>query len=114
MSRLAKIIDFVNFLTSMKICYKCGKTQDISGTVSRGDTCPGCGAYLRCCLNCNFHDPGRHNQCREPHSEYVADREGVNFCDWFSFADRAAGTKASSSEDAREKFDALFKKRDTL
>jgi len=79
--------------------------------VSRSDVCSECGAYVRCCLNCEFYDEGYHNQCRETHSEYVSDREGANFCDWFRLADHSGeGAKAASANEAHKKFDELFKK----
>ncbi len=69
----------------MSICYHCQKEMELSGRAGRKDTCPFCGADLHCCRNCKFYDESAHNQCKEPNSEWVSDRERSNFCDYFSF-----------------------------
>jgi len=69
----------------MSICYHCQKEIELSGRAGRKDTCSYCGADLHCCRNCKFYDESAHNQCKEPNSEWVPDRERGNFCDYFSF-----------------------------
>lgn len=71
-------------------CARCGKELSLEGKPSRGSTCPGCGAYLRSCVNCVFYSPGRHNDCREPQAEHVGDKESANFCDYFRFREGVA------------------------
>jgi len=62
-------------------------------------------------MNCSFHDEGHHNQCRESQSEYISDREGANFCDWFKLADsESKNSQTGSGDDVRKKFDELFRK----
>jgi hypothetical protein len=92
----------------MFACYRCHKEIELSGRVGRKDTCPFCGAALRCCLNCKFYDEGAHNQCREPNSEWVSDREKSNFCDYFSFTDKAKEIPVADT--TRVRAEALFKK----
>ena len=65
---------------------------------------------MRCCMNCEFHDEGYHNQCREPRSDQISDREAGNFCDWFKLADGDKKNSGDSIEDSKKKFDELFKK----
>ncbi len=66
------------------------------------ETCPQCGAYWHCCLNCRFHDPHAHNQCRIPTTEWVADRRKFNFCDDFAFRE-PAGAGAARQDEARRR-----------
>ncbi len=111
-------------------CHRCGAEV---GAVGVRDVCDRCSAYLHCCRNCEFYEPGAHNDCREPNVEVVADKEQGNFCDFFrllSAPRAAAGSVAYSARsrdrdpqeqsaarvprgasDARSKLDALFRKR---
>jgi hypothetical protein len=99
----------------MSSCARCGKEISVARRVSRGETCPHCGAWLHSCVNCRFYSPGRHNDCMESEAELVCDKEASNFCDFFAFADsRIADLKTgrTSPEDrkkkARDAFDKLF------
>ncbi|RMF61862.1 MAG: hypothetical protein D6743_12975 [Calditrichaeota bacterium] len=91
-------------------CYACGTKLSFSQKPRREETCPNCHAYVHCCRNCRFYDPGAHNQCREPQAEWVKDKEMANFCAFFEF--RGGGEKGSTRrEEARKKLDELFKKK---
>jgi len=106
------------------MCWKCGKPIELSGTVSRSDVCPFCGADVRSCKNCRFYEPGAHYDCRETIDELVKDKERANFCGWFMIAPQdanggvasAGGTSiggassdsAASSAAASDAFRALF------
>ena len=95
----------------MKSCHRCGKELNGTDRVARTTTCPHCGAYLHCCLNCALYDPYAHNQCREPQSEYVSDREKANFCDFFSFRESGpSGKREEECAEARKAWEELFKK----
>ena len=95
----------------MKSCHRCGKKVDAVDKISRTATCPHCGSYLHSCLNCAFYDRNAHNQCREPQSEYVSDREKANFCDFFTFAESKPSTKSEEQVvEARKAWEELFKK----
>jgi hypothetical protein len=74
------------------------------------ETCEGCDADLHTCHNCAHYDPGAQNDCREPSSEYVSDRERANRCDWFSEGDREGGNAAGGRDKALSDLDSLFKK----
>jgi hypothetical protein len=95
----------------MKRCHQCGTELRGIDRVSRGNTCPRCGAYLHSCLNCSLHDPSAHNQCREPQSEYVSDREKANFCDFFTFRESEGDEKrADEVGEPKKAWEELFKK----
>jgi hypothetical protein len=74
------------------------------------DSCSTCGSDLHCCLNCAFHDPSAHNECREPNAERVSDRERNNRCDCFSPGDPAGDGTSDRHSAALADLDALFKK----
>ena len=94
------------------VCHACGREIRVLGKVGRTAECSECGADLHCCRNCRFFDTGVANQCREPNAEYVSDKAGANFCDYFEVNTKIALTSRSgvSSQDARKAFDKLFKK----
>jgi hypothetical protein len=78
--------------------------------VGARDVCEWCQAYLHCCRNCDFHEPGAHNDCREPSAELVADKELGNFCDFFRLG--VVGARAASrSGQARAQLDQLFRRK---
>ena len=95
-------------------CWKCReKIAYPSGShVGTLDVCPKCGANLHACRNCQFYDPGKHNQCAETQAEWVRDKEAANYCEYFrpnptllASADRPA----SEPNDAKKKLDSLFR-----
>ena len=99
-----------NGVAFVKRCRKCRNELDLNGTVGRRDTCPRCGADLRVCLNCRFHDPGAYNQCHEPQAERVVDKDRSNFCEYFVFRDASAEQTANDRpHDVNSKLEALFK-----
>jgi hypothetical protein len=89
-------------------CAFCGNDLG-EGPFGRRDECPRCGRDVHCCLNCRFHDPHAANECREPQSEPVEERDRSNFCDYFE-----AGGKGPQADDAAAKakkaLEDLFKK----
>ena len=105
----------------MKVCVMCGKEVSVERFVSVKADCPHCGGDLHICLNCRFHSPSSHNQCAEPKAEFQRTRDRANFCEFFEFRDCAPkprgarggdlsiGGGADSKEDAKKKFDSLFK-----
>ena len=92
------------------MCWKCGKPLEISGTVSRSDVCPDCGADVCSCRNCRFYEPGSHYDCHENIDELVKDKERANFCGWFSLRKEFSADSAKSGQknDAKNAFDSLF------
>jgi len=94
---------------ALVICHRCGASTEVPKPVSRGASC-GCGADLRCCLNCDFHDPVAYNECREPSAERVVEKDSSNFCDYFAPASRNAAGAAAGSP-ATSDLERLFSKK---
>jgi hypothetical protein len=95
----------------MKICYHCKKELDIGDRAGRDEICPSCRRDVRCCLNCALHDADAPNQCREPLSEWVGDREKANFCEHFTFREMTSeGSAEDTADAAKRRLDELFKK----
>lgn len=94
-------------------CFACNADVGLRAGERVGfrDTCTGCSADLHACRNCRHHDPGAHNQCREAQTEWVADRERANRCDWFAPGEGGGGAKAAEATKARASLDALFQKK---
>jgi hypothetical protein len=88
----------------MGTCHQCRTVY--TDKVGFRATCPSCGAYLHCCVNCRLYSPSSHNHCLSPTTEYVRDVEGANFCEEFDFTVRS--TAADPKKAAKSKFDELF------
>jgi hypothetical protein len=89
-------------------CYGCAREIVVVERVGLRDECPGCGAKVHVCLNCDFYEPGLNNDCRETSADRVVDKDRSNFCDYF----RPSGMmRAAPASPAREKLDAIFRKR---
>jgi len=66
-------------------------------------------AYLHSCMNCRFYEEHAHNNCYIPTTDWVADKEGPNFCDEFEFADADQNPQKTAGKDqARDAFTSLF------
>jgi hypothetical protein len=93
------------------ICYKCHTEVALTKKAARQETCPKCLAYLHCCRNCRFYDPGAHNQCLEPQADWIKDKEMGNFCDYFVAGDPSTDTGETRKDEALKKLNDLFKKK---
>lgn len=94
----------------MRNCHACRKEFPRELKIGRKDACPSCGADLRCCLNCTFHDRSAPKQCKEPVAELVKEKTKANFCDYFAFAESRPAAAGTQTEEARKALDSLFKK----
>ena len=95
----------------MPSCFNCGKEIVVTDRVGRRDSCV-CGADLHCCKNCEFYDPTAYNECREPQAERVLEKAQANFCDYFQISTKPrAGTGKGAVQEAKQKLEALFKKK---
>jgi len=90
------------------VCPSCGQVIENISFISRTSFCPHCKVYLHSCVNCEFYAPGRSNDCMEPQAEYVGDKRGANFCDFFKLSKKVR-TK-SKEEERRKKAIEEFKK----
>ena len=93
----------------MYSCHNCGSEVDLEIKIARLDTCPNCYADLHCCLNCQHHDPGAQNQCKEPFAGFVRERDKANFCHFFTYKD-STGTDRDAEIHARARLEDMFKK----
>ena len=95
-------------------CCNCGHVIALLSAqkVLKKDTCPQCDADLHCCKNCRFFDTSVHNQCRETQAEWVQYKDRANYCDYFEASTHIDLVRKSGApaEDARKKWDSLFKK----
>ena len=95
----------------MRVCHQCQAEITLEDPIGRRDTCPGCGADLRCCRHCSFYDVRSADACREPNAELVQNKEAANFCDFFTPTPPLLPGSRSTEGDARAQLDALFKKK---
>jgi len=93
-------------------CFACNAVIELAvgERVGFREDCEGCGADLHVCRNCTLHDPGAHNECREPNTERVGDRERANHCEYFTPSDRGGGETAKAAAEAKSRLEDLFKK----
>ena len=87
-------------------CWKCGTIWEppANGKLSFRALCDECSAWLHACKNCKHYKPGMSNDCEVPDTEYVADREGGNFCEEFELL----GQGPKKGEDVNEVSRRLF------
>lgn len=95
---------------TMTVCFFCHKKLTFDGKVSFRELCPHCGMDAHVCCNCEFYDPGRANNCREPMAEKVRDPELRNTCEYFSPA-RTDDSGPSKADQAKAALENLFKKK---
>ncbi len=105
-------------------CYNCA-TQLPNGTDYSGN-CPKCGAALHCCKQCAHFEPSTRFQCLKPIPVRIPSKDKANECTLFEPRVTVArdaspsapppapsannGQGPRNSSDARNAFDALFKK----
>ncbi len=96
-------------------CFRCGASlASLSLPLSRRDECPECSAHLHVCRMCRHFDLAAVRQCLEDDAEDVADKERLNFCEWFAPGEDAFDPAAKAEADAAKRsLDALFGDGDT-
>jgi hypothetical protein len=92
-------------------CWNCKTQVDTRQRIGFRDYCPACERALHACRNCDFYDPAYNNQCRETAAERVVDKDRQNFCEYFVPRRAAGPTIGNTTLSARERLDALFKKK---
>ena len=92
-------------------CYKCNQDLilEAGNNVNRDENCEKCYASIRCCRMCFFFDTASYNECREPTSDRILEKEKANFCDFFKLSD-GGNSNNNLKETALSAADALFKK----
>ncbi len=92
----------------MKRCFYCGNRLKISEKPTRDETCPFCDTDLKTCMNCEFYDPSRNNQCSEPMAEPVREKDRANFCEYFVFRESTAPRGQKHEDDRLQDLKRLF------
>lgn len=92
------------------VCHNCGESAAFEGRLTHEATCDRCSSYLRCCLNCHFHEPTAYNECREPQADRVKEKEKATFCEFFQAGSKAAIAKTDRRDEALRRLNDLFKK----
>ena len=92
-------------------CHACGARSTVDGVLSRAATCDRCGAELRCCLNCRFHDKSAYNECTEPSAERVLEKGRANFCDYFALGGAACARPKAAGGASLDDLEKLFSKK---
>jgi hypothetical protein len=69
-------------------CHNCGWEFTLPGQPGRTESCHGCGADLKVCLNCAQYDSKVAEQCRDRRAEPVLEKHMANYCEWFEMARR--------------------------
>ncbi len=91
-------------------CWSCRQPTEMEDKVLRNDECPHCHTDMRSCKNCEYYDPGAHNDCRETIAEYVPDKERSHLCGMYKAYTKERGPNEDVTA-AKAKLEALFKKR---
>ncbi|MFH0964746.1 MAG: hypothetical protein V2A58_12145 [Planctomycetota bacterium] len=90
----------------MKTCYRCSAEWTELTNPGFHDVCEDCRSYWHCCLNCALYSPGASNDCKEPTTEPVAEKEKGNCCEEFVF--RNPPEEPEGDTDPRRQWDDLF------
>ena len=91
------------------VCWSCGQTL-AAADFGRENRCPACQKATHACRNCLYYQPGLNNDCREPVAEYIVDKQGANFCDYFEPNPTAhAAGQETDTEAQRSAAEDLFK-----
>ena len=69
-------------------CWKCGAEYKLAGSPGRSETCEGCFADLKVCLNCVSYDRAVAYQCRDRRADPVEDKHTANYCEYFEMVRR--------------------------
>lgn len=86
------------------ICWKCKKELEPGMKLLFRTVCPHCDIDLHVCVNCRFYAPGKPNDCNVPGTDFIRDREALNFCEEF----RVKGNQ-DPPHGNKDKFNSLFK-----
>jgi hypothetical protein len=97
------------------ICHSCNTKSEfqLGQTIGKNEECSKCRSDIRVCLNCEFYDKSKYNECREPISEAVREKSKRNSCESFKLKKATAHQQTVQDSCARmlEQAEALFKKK---
>ena len=94
-------------------CWKCHKVvSELPIKVGFRAQCQHCEADLHVCMGCRYYAPGKPNDCAVPGTEWIKDREAMNFCE--EFTPKLSSSKPETPRNKPQKdFNSLFKDDDT-
>ncbi len=95
----------------MKLCcWKCGAAlNEVPRPLSRLSRCLTCYSDLYCCRMCRKFAPQYTNKCSDERADPPLNKQGANFCDWFTPDPGAySGTEKTAEERAKDQLGALF------
>ena len=88
----------------MMHCWKCHKIiSEEKIKLGFRAQCKHCETDLHVCVNCRHYAPGKPNDCNVPGTDYVRDREAMNYCEEFD------PRIPSFQKPSTDKFKSLFK-----
>ena len=92
------------------VCWKCGTSlRDVPRPLSRLSRCPECFSDLHCCRMCRKYAPQLIGRCSDERADPPENRQGANFCDWFSpHVGAFSGKEKTAEEKSREALMGLF------
>lgn len=90
-------------------CWKCNTiVSELSSKIGFRAQCQHCEADLHVCVGCQYFAPGKPNLCSIPGTEWIKDREAMNFCEDFSPRLASMGKEMPRNKGQKD-FNALFK-----
>ena len=93
-------------------CAQCGVVLPSSDELAL--TCPKCGFELHSCRQCTYFDTSSRFECTQPIPERIVRKDQANHCTFYSMrvsVEKETSTPvAAKPKDARQAFEALFKK----
>ena len=92
------------------VCFSCKKKLLFVEAIGRTSECQHCGNDVRVCKNCQFYSANAYNECTEPQSERILEKERSNYCDFFKARSLSAAA-VDKSTDLRAAAEALFRKK---
>ncbi len=90
-------------------CWKCGTQLEDppDGKITFRMECDKCLAAQHCCQNCRYYRPGLPNDCEVPGTDYIRDRQAINFCEEFKV--KLPSSTPQNSDNGKNRFNNLFK-----
>ncbi len=92
------------------VCWNCGASlAEVSRPIRRSANCLSCYAELHCCRLCRHYDEDLPGRCDDERADPPSNKEGANFCEFFTPKPGAYDRDAARGGDAaRDRLEALF------
>ncbi len=94
----------------MLYCWKCRKLISQEPIkIGFRMYCIHCDRDQHVCANCRHHSPGKHNECNVPGTEWIKDREAMNYCEDFEVKPEQTTNASGPKSDPLKGLKSLFK-----